>query len=118
VKVRANVVFATEYEVARRSPDYTKAQVSFSTPGGDIAPVFAEIIDCPESRLEPDAESVDVLYDPARETDVRMPECLDKSYKLSLFAGAGLLLVAVGLLVAIAKGGGRAARRGIVAPDV
>lgn len=101
VEARARVVFATETKVLR-NPAYTKAQVGFTTPGGGIGPTFAEVTDCPEARIDPDADHVDVLYDPADESDVRVPGCLGKSYMLSLVGGGGLLALGAVVLVAAA----------------
>lgn len=103
VEVRADIIFATETKVLR-NPAYTKAEVSFTPPGGDLAPVFAEIIDCPEGRVSPDDGSVEVLYDPADATDVRLRECLDKGYKLSLISGIGLIALDLGILFSIRRG--------------
>lgn len=101
-EVEARIVFATETKVLR-NPEYTKAQIAFTTEGGSIGPVFAEVIDCPEARVPVDAASVTVVYDPANESDVRLPECLDKGYKLSLALGTVLLALAVAVFMSIRK---------------
>ena len=99
VRTRARVLFAEETRVGR-NPPYTRARGAFTVPGGRIGPTFADVVDCPEARIEPDAEFAVVLYDPADETDVRPAGCLHKGSNLSLFVGALSLLVALASAVA------------------
>lgn len=106
VEVQARILSATETRV-RRNPPYTKAQISFTTPGSG-GPTFAEITDCPEARVAPEADVVQVLYDPADESDVRVPGCVDKNFKLYLALGGLLLVVDVVFIASIASGRRRA----------
>lgn len=93
VSAEARVLSANETRT-RRSPAYTKAQVSFTTPG-TVGPTFGEVIDCPEERIPLEADTARVLYDPDDVTDIRVPGCVDKDFKLFLALGGVVLALDV-----------------------
>ncbi|MFN2390119.1 MAG: DUF3592 domain-containing protein [Actinomycetota bacterium] len=101
VEVEARVLSATETRV-RRNPASTRAQVSFSTPD-EVAPAIGEVIDCPEARVPVDAEVIRVLYDPTNRTDIRVPGCVDKDFKLFLALGILVLALDAAIFAAIRK---------------
>ncbi|HVF53701.1 MAG TPA: hypothetical protein VNC78_08865 [Actinomycetota bacterium] len=107
VSVEADVVSATETR-HRRNPAYTKAQVAFSTPA-KVGPTFGEVIDCPEDRIPLEADTARILYDPEDVTDIRVPGCVDKDFKLFLALGGVFLLLDIMFVVGLAKGRRRSA---------
>jgi hypothetical protein len=107
VSVEARVLSATETKT-RRNPAYTKAQVAFTTPGS-IGPTFGEVVDCPEDRIPLEADTARVLYDPDDVTDIRVPGCVDKDFKLFLALGGVVLALDVLFVVGLTKGRGRSA---------
>lgn len=107
VSVEARVLSATETKT-RRNAAYTKARVAFTRPGV-VGPTFGEVIDCPEERIPLEAATVRVLYDPDEVTDVRVPSCVDKDFKLLLALGGLVLAVDVLFVVGLMKSRGRSA---------
>ncbi|HEY7874891.1 MAG TPA: DUF3592 domain-containing protein [Actinomycetota bacterium] len=107
VSVEARVVSATETQT-RRNPPSTKAQVAFTTPGS-VGPTFGEVIDCPEERISPESDTARVLYDPDDVTDIRVPGCVDKDFKLFLALGGIVLAVDVLFVIGLVKSRGRSA---------
>jgi hypothetical protein len=99
VAVEARVISATERKVGR-NPANTKAQVAFTTPG-TVGPTFGEVVDCPEDRIPPDADAARVLYDPEDVTDIRVPGCVDKDFKLFLALGGVVLALDVLIVVGV-----------------
>lgn len=107
VSVEARVLSATETKT-RRNPAYTKAQVTFTTPG-TTGPTFGEVIDCPEERIQLEADTVRVLYDPDDVTDIRVPACVDKDFKLFLALGGVVLALDVLFVVGLVQSRGQSA---------
>jgi hypothetical protein len=107
VSVEARVLSATETKT-RRNPAYTKAQVAFTTPGV-VGPTFGEVIDCPEERIPLEADTARVLYDPDDVTDIRVPGCVDKDFKLFLALGGVVLALDVLFVVGLIKSRGQSA---------